>query len=161
MRIAIIDPSKKVGEKGQYVPYSGKETNLISQILAARLTGKEIRYYYQDLVTTNGEVIPMKMIITEMPPGHVQPFHAHENVHEVTVINKGKMIAIESETLQEDNLEEIKKGELLKEGDMVIEDPKVRHTHMNPSNEYTVTTTIQAARVPFEQFSADWQRNIQ
>lgn len=160
LRIAVINPLKKVGEKDQYVTYSGKETALISKILAARLTRKEIRYYYQDLVTTDGEVIPLKMIITETPPGHVQPFHIHENVHEVTLINKGEMIAIESKTLRESDLEEIKKGgELLKEGDMVIEDPEVRHTHMNASDEYIVTTTIQAARrVPFEKFFADWKR---
>ena len=159
LSIAVIDPLKKVGEPGQYVKYSGKETDFAKIILIARFAKKEIRYYYNDLITNGGEAIPAKVIITEVPPGHIQPFHTHDKVYELTVINEGKLTVIDSQALQENDIEEImRQGESIEKGDMIIEDPGIRHTVMNQTDTYVVMTTIQVARIPFEQFSADWKR---
>ncbi len=161
LEVAVIDFSKKYGEPGQYIKHSGQDKgiDLIKVISVARLAGKEIRYYYQDLTTSNGEKIPAKVIITETPPGFVQPFHVHDKIHEITRIDQGELFVIESEILKESDLEEIKKqGQTLEVGDMVIEDPGVRHTHLNISDKWTVTTTVQTAKKEFEDFAGDWKR---
>ncbi len=157
--IALIDPKKKQGEQGQYVLLKGSRTELAEAVAAARLLGKEVRYYFKDVVCVNGEKMPAKVVITEIPPGHVQPFHAHDTVHEVSTVDEGEVIAVESETLTEDDAYSIKKqGVRLYEGDMMVADPGKKHTIANLSDVYARFTTVQVARVPYEEFSADWRR---
>lgn len=156
--VAVVDPSMEYGQTDQYVKYSGNKEDLSNIIFAARNQKKEIRYYYKGLSTEEGELISANLIITEIPSGHIQPFHTHEKIHEFTLVNKGIIVAVDSENFQEGELEEIKKqGKLLKEWDMVIEEPEVRHTILNPSDEYAILTTVQTARIPMEDFPTDWK----
>lgn len=157
--IAIIDPKKKFGEAGQYVSYQGNESNLFEEIALAKVASKEVRYYYKKIQTNSGENIPCQIIVTEIPPRHVQPFHTHETLHEISVVDEGSILVIDSNSLGETDTKEIlKNGVILHEQDVVIEDPGIRHTVMNHTERYARFTTIQAARIPIEQFPADWKR---
>jgi len=159
MGVAVIDPQKKVDEPGQYESYKGSEIDLAKIIVAAKITGCEIRWYYKDLITLFGEVVPAKVIVTEIPPGHIQPFHTHDNVHEITVVDEGSIMAVDSNDLkEEDRARLLEIGVILNQGDMVIEDPNVRHTVLNHTRDYATMTTVQVARIPIEKFSADWNR---
>lgn len=158
--IAIIDPTKKQGETGQYVALKGSQAELAEAVAVARVLNKEIRYYFKDVASANGEKLPAKIVITEIPPGHVQPFHAHDTVHEVSTVDEGEIVAIESDTLEESEVNFIREqGTALREGDMMVADPGKKHTIANLSKAYARFTTIQVARdIPYEQFSADWRR---
>ena len=154
--IAIIDPNKSFGEEGQYVSY-GPDTDFESIVKEERVKGKEIRYYSKHIDTSDGEVLPIKLIITEIPPGHIQPFHTHEKIHEATTVIAGKIVAIDSERLETKNQEEIfSKGTSLEEDETIVEDPNIRHTVANFGEQYAVIYTIQAARIPFSNFESDW-----
>ena len=162
--IAVIDPRKKYQEPGQYTGYDlikDSKVNVVAVIAAARATRMEIRYYYRQMVTVGGESVPAKLIITEIPPGHVQPYHTHLDVHEFTRVDSGELIAIDSADLTEEDWALIVAlGEVLNPGDIVVEDPGVRHTVMNRDPErYCVITTVQVGRVlQPEQFKSDWIR---
>lgn len=157
--IAVIDPRKMFGEPGQYRKYTGTLEEMATVIAKARLEECELRYYFKDLKTSDGEVVPSQVIITEVPPRHIQPFHTHEKLHELTLVKSGSIIAIDSPDLTEKDAEKIEsQGALLKEGEMVLEDPMVRHSIMNPNRHYAMILTVQTARIPLEQFPADWQR---
>lgn len=162
--IAVIDPRKKYREPGQYTGYDltkNPKVNVVAVIAAARATRMEIRYYYRQMATAGGESVPAKFIITEIPPGHVQPFHTHLDVHEFTRVDEGELVAIDSADLTEEDWALIvTQGEILNPGDIVVEDPGVRHTVMNRDPErYCVITTVQVGRVlQPEQFKPDWVR---
>ena len=157
--IALIDPLKKVGEEGQYRRLPADYDGLEAVVTAARVAGLEIRHYYKNLATEAGEVVSSQLIITELPPGHVQPFHTHLKLHEMTIVHEGRIVNIESATLQETDLDDIREyGVWLNSGDLVIEEPGKRHTQMNPGTVYAVTYTVQTARIPLEEFPADWNR---
>ena len=158
MKVAVIDPGLEYGQPGQYVSFEGSEA--LRKASLGQLDRKEVRYYYKNLATSSGEPIPSQLIITHIPPGHVQPFHTHESLHEHTIVAEGNIIAIDSETLLEKDVEEIRRlGTLLGVLDMVVEDPGVRHTIMNPNQCRAVTYTIQTARIPLAEFPHDWVRD--
>jgi hypothetical protein len=157
--VALIDPAKKVGEAGQYRRLPPDYEGLGAVVIAAKVAGLEIRHYYKNLATEAGEIVSSQLIITELPPGHVQPFHTHLKLHEMTIVHDGIIVNIESETLQETDVAEIiERGARLGPGDLVIEEPGKRHTQMNPGTVYAVTYTVQTARIPLEQFPSDWNR---
>jgi len=157
--IAVIDPSKKYGEDGQYRKYSSDRPDLEEIIARALACGCEIRYYYHGLTTSDGEPIASKLVVTHVPPGHVQPFHTHGTLHEMTIVTWGCIIAVDSDALTEADKDAIlKQGTRLTNGDMVVEDPGVRHTVMNPGPAYAIIYTVQTARIPLEKFPADWKR---
>lgn len=156
--IAIIDPKKKHKEDGQYVLYKGADPDRFKIIAAAKEAKKEIRYYYKELATSNGEKIPCQIIITEIPPKHVQPFHTHLSIHEINVVNEGSVMAIDSPISKEDDPAIFTQGIILNEGDGVTEDTGKRHTIANHTDQYAIFTTTQVARMDIEQFPADWKR---
>jgi quercetin dioxygenase-like cupin family protein len=160
-KLAIIDPRLAQGEPGQYVSMEDTQAKLAVAAALARLEGKEIRWYYKDLQTSADEKLAMQIIVTEVPPGHVQPFHAHHVLHEATTVESGCVLAIDSDTLTEVDKDEIRaQGTLLVAGDMVIEDPDVRHTIMNPdTGTYCIMITVQTPRIPMAEFPHDWVRN--
>lgn len=152
--IAVIDPSKKRGEDGQYTKYPQADDSIIEQ---ARDNNCEIRWYYTELATGQGETVPLKVIITEIPAGHVQPFHTHENIHEFSVVLKGRITVIDSVDLVEEDKADIKdNGTVLNGGDAVVESPGVRHTVANFSDEPAVFITHQTIRTDAE-FEPDWK----
>jgi quercetin dioxygenase-like cupin family protein len=155
--IAVIDPAKKRGEDGQYTKYMSSETDIATIIELARAKGCEIRWYYTELATGQGEAIPLKIIITEIPAGHVQPFHTHENIHEVSVVLKGQITVIDSEDLVEEDQADIKgNGTILNREDVVIESPGFRHTVANFSDQPATFITHQTIRTDAE-FVPDWK----
>lgn len=157
--VAIIDPGKKYGEPGQYQKYSNDFPELAKIVNQALGFGREVRCYYHGLTASDGEPIASKLIVTHVPPGHVQPFHTHETLHEMTVVALGRIVAVDSETLTEADKDAIlEQGARLEIGDMVVEDPGIRHTIMNPGPAYAIIYTVQTARIPLEKFPADWKR---
>ncbi|HEY9585354.1 MAG TPA: cupin domain-containing protein [Candidatus Paceibacterota bacterium] len=157
--VAVIDPKKRAGEPGQYVKWGADDPDLALVLSAARSAGCEIRYYFNDVKTIAGEVIPLKIVVTEIPPGHVQPFHIHETVHEVSVVNEGTITEIESDVLEESDVAVLKKaGTKLSAGDTVVDEPEKRHTIANFTRKYAKFTTTQSARMAREKFSSDWKR---
>lgn len=162
LRIAVVDHKKTFGEKDQYTAYDSEKVDIGKITEEARMVGKEVRYYYQNLVTENAESIPAELIMWEIPPGNIQPFHYHDNVHEFTVVIEGTLMNIESKTFTEDDdIEKImEQGIILEKGDMVIETPGVRHTMLNPSDQWTKAVTIKINRIEGEsrELSSDWKR---
>ena len=166
--LAIIDITKKAKEEGQYVFYDAQKTpdmNVAAIVSAARMTLKEIRYYYREMLIDPadpaGEKIPAKLIITEIPPSHVQTFHVHETIHETTLVVEGELVACESENLTErDWAEIVRTGKILSVGDVLVEEPGKRHTVMNRDpDRYCHITTYQVSRtLTPDQFKADWVR---
>lgn len=165
--IAVIDPSKAYGEDGQYESYPGNHLDLETVITKARSINHEIRYYYKNLIAGDGEPIASQVIVTEIPPLHVQPFHTHEQLHEMTIVNEGLIAAIDHETMTEEEARQLMLHrvnitpllEVLGVGDMVVEDPGIRHTIMNPVDRaYAKIVTVQTARIPLEEFPHDWIR---
>jgi quercetin dioxygenase-like cupin family protein len=154
--IAIIDPHKKMGEKGQYNFF--KEDQISEEIISqARKDGLEIRYYNRNIKTVNGEMVPIKIIVTEIPPGHVQPFHTHQKIHEATTVIEGSITVIDSNEIKTEDKKRIEnEGVVLNKWETVVEDPEIRHTVANLSQKYATMYTIQSARIPFEEFKEDW-----
>ena len=154
--VNIIDPQKKKGEDGQCIKLEGNNPDLLALVMHARKNGMEIRWYYRKIVTSNGIQVPAKVIITEIPSGHIQPWHLHQSIHEISRVDEGRIWAIDApETMDREEI--AKRGTVLSEGDMVIEDPGVRHTIANLSDEPAILTTVQVANIPFEQFNVDWK----
>jgi len=154
--IAIIDPLKRYGEPGQYVTCAGDHPDLQKIIASARRQRHEIRYHYKNLAEGD-EKLAAQVIVTEIPPNHVQLFHKHERLHEMTIVQKGSIIAIDSETLTRHDREEIREqGTEHFTGDMVIAGTGKRHTIMNPNPFWVSITTIQTARIPLNEFPHDW-----
>jgi quercetin dioxygenase-like cupin family protein len=154
--VAIIDSKKKAGEEGQFVSIAKDNPDLLTIVMAARMDGKEIRWYYRNLVTYQGKKVPARMIITEIPSGHIQPWHTHESIHELSVVYEGQIVNVEApETMDLDEI--AKRGTILNKGDMVIEDPGVRHTIANPFPSRAVFSTVQVANIPIDQFNIDWK----
>lgn len=165
LKVAVIDPGIPFGEPGQYTSLSGTPEELLAGAYRAKESGKEVRLYYQGLKASNGESVATKVIETWIPPGHVQPFHTHHQVHEMTLVIEGVILAIDDESLTE---EEIRNSIAVLEGkdvrqlavhDMIIEGPGTRHTIANPIHQYARIVTVQTARMPIESFSSDWHRD--
>lgn len=152
--IAIIDYGKRFKEKGQYVFHKGGQKDLEKKIAAARKENKEIRYYYKDLRTSSGEALPCQIVVSEIPPGSVQLWHVHEDIHEAIIVNEGRVIAVDA-TETVDILKIRERGVVLEKGDMVVQDPGVRHTICNDTGEYVVMTATQVKRIPVEKFTVD------
>lgn len=157
---AIIDPSKKVQEEGQYTIFVVAETPDPDSIInEARQRGFEIRYHYTDVENDEGGSVPVRMIVTEIPPGHIQPFHIHENCYEITVVERGEVSYVEHDFLEREDTEKVKEAaETLKEGDMVFDDKGKRHTVANFSSEYTKVITTQTPKPYGLEFKPDWKR---
>ena len=154
--VSIIDPRKKMGEEGQCIKLKVDNPDFLEVVMRARIDGNEIRWYYRKIVTSNGTQAPVKVIITEIPPGHIQPWHTHENIHEISRVDEGQIWVIDApETFSREEI--VKRGIALSEGDMVVEDPGTRHTIANSSVKPALFTTIQVANIPIEQFNVDWK----
>lgn len=159
-KIAIINPALPFGAPGQYTSFAGDYGDMEKQVQAAIIDGNEVRLYHKDLATPTGENIAAQVIVTHIPPGHVQPFHTHHTLHEMTFVLDGSILAIDSDTLNDADAEEIRKhGSLVSKGRLVIEEPGVRHTIMNPNTCYAVLYTVQSARIPLDEFPKDWVRD--
>lgn len=168
--IAFVDPRKAYGQPGQYKAYRGPQFHdlddgqRMAMIAAAMARGDEVRLYYREINQSEfpGLIINSEhsdvlfrplLIVTYIPPGHVQPFHLHEKLIELTLVNKGKLIAISSDSLMEEDFHLlVAEGKMLSEGDVVVEPPGSRHTILNPESAYTFITTIQ---IPVEGYLAD------
>lgn len=140
-KIAVIDPTKKYGEEGQYRTHTGTRAEL-------------------------GAILESQTILTWIPPGHVQPFHTHHTLHEKTVVVEGEIVAIDSESLTEDECKGMSLFDLdrfgakiVRAGQMVIEGPGARHTVANKSDYYAFMVTEQTARIPLNEFPHDWHRD--
>ncbi|MBI4068103.1 cupin domain-containing protein [Candidatus Kaiserbacteria bacterium] len=158
LAVAVIDPAKKPGETGQYVRYKGNHLGLDAMLARARAEHFEIRRYVENM-GSNGGTIPLKYVITEVPPGHVQPFHSHENVDEINLVRQGEMYFVESETLSENDREGIRAaGTLLREGDAVVSARGKRHTVANLSDTYTHLIGTLSAASSAPSFEPDWKR---
>jgi quercetin dioxygenase-like cupin family protein len=157
--VAIIDPSRKIGEAGQYKRYHGDEPDIVAIIRAAQAAGSEIRRYIENIPSDIGGVIPLKYVITDIPPGHVQPFHRHEAVDEINLVESGEVCFIESETLIETELEALSKvGTVLHAGDVVVTESGKRHTVANLSAEYAHIIGTISAKSATPEFKPDWVR---
>lgn len=157
LEVAIIDPQKALGEDGQYARYRGDHPNLDIILNRARTAGMEIRRYVENIAAPAGGVIPLKYVITEVPPGHVQPFHSHTNVDEINLVNTGEVYFIESETIGESDIDSIREqGILLRSGDVVLSEPEKRHTVANLSGEYAHLIGTISAKGSVSEFRPDW-----
>ena len=160
--LAFIDPSKKHSEPGQFISFSAEQlTGNVNALIAEYVSkGFEIRVYYKEIKTKEGISVPVRVIITYMPPGHVQSFHCHDVLHEVITVDQGEIIAVEDPDLQESNLHGIRlHGEILREGDMVVQSTGVRHTIANLTDLWARTTCVQVGIPSEKKFNAvDWKR---
>lgn len=161
--IAIIDPRKNYGEPGQYTKHTGNFVEIARLAEEAKCVGMEVRWYYQGIKTADSEAVGSQTIITWIPPGHVQPFHTHHQIHEYTVVMEGVIVAIDSPVLTERDCRVMSVDELLTvgarfvhQGHMVVEGPGTRHTVMNKSEAPALLVTIQTARMPIDSFPGDW-----
>lgn len=159
LEVAVIDPRKALGEEGQYARYPGGHPDLEAILDQARTAGMEIRRYVENIAAPTGGVIPLKYVITEVPPGHVQPFHSHTNVDEINLVNAGEVYFIESETLSESDTDAIREqGTLLRSGDVIISEPEKRHTVANLSDTYAYLIGTISAKDSVAMFRPDWIR---
>lgn len=159
LEIAIIDPSKKLGDEGQYKRYRGDNPDIDSILRDARDAEHEIRCYVENIPSGDTGTVPLKYVITDVPPGHVQPFHRHSAVDEINLIEKGEAYFIESDTIEEDDKEMIRKeGTLLRAGDVVVSTSGKRHTLANLSNEYAHIIGTISAKSSTTEFKPDWIR---
>ncbi len=160
VKVAIINPKKEYGEKDQYRSFPASFKNLSGVLNLAKKNFFEIRHDYYD-IKADKERLPYRVIITEIPPGHVQPFHLHKNLHEMTIVTEGEIFYIESESFSESEKNKLvfkKKGKKMKTGDLVVDDKGKRHTVANFSKKYAKMITIQSARKNVDIVSADWIR---
>ncbi|MEK7515504.1 MAG: cupin domain-containing protein [Patescibacteria group bacterium] len=157
-KAAIIDTTKKYGDKGQYRLLSSSKKNLKTALKDAKKNQHEVRYDY-DMMKAGGKKLPFRFIITDIPPGHIQPFHSHKNLHELTIVLGGEILYIESDKLSESKSarKEMKKiGVKLSVGDLVIDDKIKRHTVANYSKSYARMITIQSAKKEGANLVTDW-----
>lgn len=162
--IAIIDPNKQYGEEGQYVSHSLPLCDARKYAATARQEGKEIRWYYRSIVADGDEPVASQVIVTEIPPGHIQPFHSHNTLHEMTLVMSGMIVAVDDPELDESAgiealLERAERKETIAQGQMVIEGPGTNHTILNLTGSYATLVTIQTARIPLTEFPHDWVRD--
>lgn len=158
---ALINTAKKYGDSGQYRLLPSSRKNLRTMLGKAKKNKFEVRYDY-DLIKAAGKKLPFRFIITDIPPGHVQPFHTHQNLHEVTIVLDGEVWYIESDKLSEitsDKSELKKKAKKLSEGDLVVDDRIKRHTVANFSKSYVRMITIQSSKKEGANLVRDWVRS--
>ena len=159
LEIAVIDPRKNIGEEGQYVRYQGDHPGLDSLLVQAREDGMEIRRYVENITAQGGGVIPLKYVITEVPPMHVQPFHSHSNVDEINLIGSGEVYFIESDSLSENEIDQLREqGIVLCSGDVVISETGKCHTIANLSDAYASIIGTLSAQDAVPEFRPDWKR---
>ncbi len=166
MALALINPKKAYGEEGQYLRLEGTPVNLLRRARSAKDGGFEIRLYYEGLVADGDEPIASKVIETWIPPGHVQPFHTHHTLHEMTIVLEGEIIAVDSDSMTEADLKAslvesgpYPHGEVIGDHQMIIEGPGARHTIVNATSAYAKLITVQTARMGLDEFPSDWHRD--
>lgn len=159
LEVAIIDPRKRLDEEGQYIRYQGSHPRLDQILDKARVSGLEIRRYVENISARGGGIVPLKYVLTEVPPMHVQPFHSHTNVDEINLVNAGEIYFIESETLTELDIDQIREqGTLLRAGDAVVSESEKRHTVANLSDTYAFLIGTISAKDSVSEFRPDWKR---
>ncbi len=157
--VAIINPRKAVGENGQYHRYDGNHSGLDRILDHARASGFEIRRYVENIAARDGGIVPIKYVLTELPPMYVQPFHSHHNVDEINLIQFGEAFFIESDTLTEHDIDAIRQtGALLRGGDVVVSESGKRHTVANLSKKYVHIIGTISAKESVTEFKPDWIR---
>jgi len=156
--VGIINPSKRVGDTGQYTLLEGTLEELDGRLILARKHGFEIRWYYKNAMTYEGEIILSQLSMTEIPPGHVQPFHTHHTINETILVIQGSIMAIDSDELDESDLEKLLRNSVrVNQYQSVIQGPGQRHTIFNPFDKYASFIASQTARLPEGvELSADW-----
>lgn len=166
-KVAIIDPNKKRGQDGQYVSYEGERLGDVMPALANYVAnGFEVRLYYYPPTTDDGESIPLKVIVTTIPPGHIQPFHTHIKIHEVSIVNKGLIAFIDdpnlmdtsdgaSRDLDKDRQTIMEKATYVRECGCITTTPGTRHTVANFTNEPAEFITLQTIRTDLV-LETDW-----
>ena len=139
--------------------YSGGNPKIEEILKNARNKKFEIRSYVGNIASEDGGAVPLKYVITEVPPMHVQPFHSHTSVDEINLISKGEVYFIESDTLTEKDKGSIKEqGTLIRAGDAVVSKSGVRHTVANLSPEYALIIGTISAKNSVPEFKPDWRR---
>lgn len=159
-KVAFVDTKKRFGEKGQYTTIASRNKRIKHYIASARKAGHEIRYDYYDIEAGKG-MLPYRVIITDVPAKHVQPFHAHQHLHEMTIVSEGEIYYIESDTLSEDTDSKAllkRHGKKLTIGDMIVDDTGARHTIANFSHKSARLITIQSEKKEIKALQADWIR---
>lgn len=166
MAIAVIDPSLAFGEPGQYEQFTESVEDVLVRANAAKAEGKEVRLYYKGLQADGDEPVASQVIETWIPPRHVQPFHTHHRVHEMTLVMEGEILAVDDDQLDESDLkfclgspQLLTLGKIVGRHGMVVEGPGTRHTVVNHTDAYAVLVTVQTARLDIAEFPADWHRD--
>ncbi len=165
MAVAIIDPTKAHGVDGQYRKFEGLRDAMLARAEEARAEGFEVRLYYRGLENDQGDKVASVIIETWIPPGHVQPFHTHKTLDEVTLVTEGSILAIDSPYMTENDVRlDLRAGDrsfdtVVPTHGVVVEGPGTRHTVANPTDAYATLVTVQTARMPIDSFPSDWERD--
>ncbi len=158
--IAIIDPTLQYGDVGQYVKFAGTDPKREEYLRDAKERKCEIRYYCAALKTARGEDVPFRVLFAEVPPGHIQPFHTHEKIHEVLVVCSGEITSVVHPSLTEKDVAGIRKhGQLVTEGSVAVSEPGDRHTIANLGDEYASILFVQSPRGQSTAITPDWIRS--
>jgi hypothetical protein len=80
---------------------SRKESNIgLSYLLPKKSSATgEVRQYA--IFHEDDPNFPVEVIITEVPPNYIQPFHKHETINEITIVLKGQAIGITKDNNEE------------------------------------------------------------
>jgi quercetin dioxygenase-like cupin family protein len=76
-----------------------------------------------------------KMVVTHIPPGHIQNEHRHDRLSEITLVLRGTIRVAERS-----NGHQV--GEELGEGDMVVFSPGTFHNVENATSSISTTLTL-------------------
>ena len=83
LEISIVDPVD--GSRIKLNPDELTESEIVTKLHKEKSLKKEIRKYY--LPNKNFE-----LIVTEIPPGHIQSYHSHHILYEATLVLEGKIL---------------------------------------------------------------------
>jgi len=164
--VAIVDPNKKVGEKGQFKVYKSGDERIPKLIAKAKNEFKRIEYIFKGFDVGGGVKLGLEIVERKLRPGTVMLFHWHEHFHEITIVKKGKVGCVVSIELGE-NFDEIMKSDhvILKKGSVIIIEPGERHAIFNPGIRTASLITIHVlqgkfstAPYQFKEMPDDWHR---
>ena len=110
--------------------------------------GREQRWYYQSE--------QLRVVITRIPPGHVQNEHRHEHLYDAVYVLEGEVEVSE-------RLDGVLRSETVSAGDFVVFSPGPHHNVANRPSAPAVTLTLKFSpdlRLDAEAFNAlcetDW-----